>query len=224
MAPKRSYDDGCVMAHALNLVGERWALLVVRELLLGPKRFKDLRSGLPGISPNVLAQRLRELGIAGIVRHHTLPPPASHQIYELTTRGHGLEPVVDALGHWGLRSWTPTPETPRSKDSEVIFLRILFNPKAAEGITASFTLLVGGESFRARIAGQRLSLTRGRLDHPDATVETTVRALHALVRRTRRLDELIDSGELRVHGDHQLVTRLPELFAYTPDSDILVDA
>src|SRR5690349_23072333 len=104
MATKRSYEDGCAAAHALDLIGERWALLVVRELVLGPKRFTDLRAGLPGISPNVLTQRLEELEAAAIVQRRKLPPPASAWVYELTDWGLELESVIMALGRWGARS------------------------------------------------------------------------------------------------------------------------
>src|SRR3954452_21679463 len=98
MASKRTYGDGCGIAHALDLVGERWALLVVRELLLGPKRFTDLRDGLPNVSPNVLAQRLRELEDGAIVRRRKLPPPAASSIYELTEWGQELKPIALSLG------------------------------------------------------------------------------------------------------------------------------
>src|SRR5918992_576666 len=98
MATMRTYCDGCAAAHALDLVGERWALLVVRELLLGPKRFTDLPAGLPNVSPNVLAQRLRELERAGVVRRRKLAPPAASRVYELTDWGLELEPVVISLG------------------------------------------------------------------------------------------------------------------------------
>src|SRR4051812_7963315 len=108
MAAKRTYGDRCGVARALDVVGERWALLVVRELLLGPKRFTDLRAGLPHVSPDVLAQRLRQLEQADVVRRGTLPPPAGSRIYELTERGRRLEPVVLELGRWG--SLGPLPE------------------------------------------------------------------------------------------------------------------
>src|SRR3990170_3687429 len=101
---KRTYDDACAAAHALDLIGERWALLVVRELLLGPKRFTDLKAGLPGASPNVLAQRLRDLEGVGIVRRRKLPPPAASRVYELTEWGLELEPAIISLGRWGARS------------------------------------------------------------------------------------------------------------------------
>src|SRR5215208_1584660 len=98
MATKRTYGDRCGVARALDVVGERWALLVVRDLLLGPKRFTDLRAGLPHVSPDVLSQRLRELEEAGIVRRAKLPPPTSARVYELTERGRGLQPIVIELG------------------------------------------------------------------------------------------------------------------------------
>src|SRR5215218_7263178 len=126
MATTRTYDDGCAAAHALDLVGERWALLVVRELLLGPKRFTDLRSGLPHASPNVLAQRLRDLEAAGVVRRGKLPPPAASKIYELTEWGRDLEPVIIALGRWGVRSPTKPP------DAEVVDGRLEIERGTAE--------------------------------------------------------------------------------------------
>src|SRR5882757_1950655 len=104
MAGRRSYQDPCGIARALDLVGERWALLVVRELLLGPKRFTDLRAGLPNVSPNVLSQRLHELEQAGVLLRHRLGPPVSSWVYDLTEWGHDLEPVLLHLGRWGRRS------------------------------------------------------------------------------------------------------------------------
>src|SRR5437667_12278728 len=101
---KRTYGDRCGVARALDVVGERWALLVVRELLLGPKRFTDLRAGLPHVGPDMLSQRLRELEQAGVLRRGKLPPPASARVYELTERGYELEPVVLALGQIGRAS------------------------------------------------------------------------------------------------------------------------
>src|ERR671933_478014 len=117
MATGRTYDDGCAAAHALDLVGERWALLVVRELLLGPKRFTDLRAGLPNASPNVLAQRLRELERAGVMRRRNLPPPAASRVYELTEWGEELEPVIIRLGGWGARSPSRPHEAKQGIDS-----------------------------------------------------------------------------------------------------------
>jgi DNA-binding HxlR family transcriptional regulator len=214
MSLKRSYADGCVMAHALNLVGERWALLVVRELLLGPKRFTDLRSGLPGISANILTQRLRELDDAGIVRHDRLPPPASCQVYELTRYGRELESVIEALGRWALRSPSLTMDGPRSTDSQLLFLRLLFSPPAAAGMIADLGLYIDGECFHVRIADQRIDVARGLPDRVDATIEAPLRTLHALLQGARSLDDLVESGDIRVSGERALVARLPGLFEY----------
>src|ERR1700742_1135158 len=123
----RTYGDRCGIARALDVVGERWALLVVRELLLGPKRFTDLRAGLAHVGPDMLAQRLRELEAAGIVRRATLPPPAAAEGYELTPRRADLEPVVLALGRWGSVAPVP-PDADIGTDAFVIALETLYAP------------------------------------------------------------------------------------------------
>src|SRR5215204_3124951 len=120
MAAKRTYGDRCGIARALDHVGERWALLIVRDLLLGPKRFTDLRAGLPHVSPDVLSQRLRELEESGIVRRAKLPPPASTRVYELTERGRALEPIVLELGRWGSAAPFPDADADLGVDSAVI--------------------------------------------------------------------------------------------------------
>src|SRR3982074_3520190 len=147
MANKRSYDDGCAGAHALDLIGERWALLIVRELLLGPKRFTDLRAGMPGASADILAQRLRELTESGVVRRKRLPPPAGSDVYELTEWGADLEPVVTLLGQWGSRSASLNPAADSSVDSLVLSLRALFNPQAAQGFSATIVLSLNDNRF-----------------------------------------------------------------------------
>src|ERR687895_1683904 len=132
---RRTYDDGCAAAHALDLIGERWALLVVRELVLGPKRFTDLRAGMPHASPNVLAQRLRELEGAGVVRRRKLPPPAASRVYELTEWGMELEPVILGLGRWGARSPSKPSDAAIGVDSLILSFRTMFDPQAAEGLS-----------------------------------------------------------------------------------------
>ncbi len=123
MPTSRSYQDACGIARALDVVGERWALLVVRELLLGPQRFSDLRRGLPGASSNLVADRLRELQGRDVVRRRKLAPPAGSWVYELTEQGRELEPIVLALGAWGLRFPLPPTPTTLSATSVLIFLR-----------------------------------------------------------------------------------------------------
>src|SRR5919202_2732209 len=131
MAPMRTYVDGGAIAQALDLIGERWALLVVRELLLGPKRYTDLRRGLPNASPNVLSQRLAELEGAGVIRRRKLPPPAGARVYELTEWGRELEETVMSLGRWAARAPNPLSDAPiASADSVILALRERFDPGA----------------------------------------------------------------------------------------------
>jgi DNA-binding HxlR family transcriptional regulator len=212
MGTKRSYDDGCAAAHALDLVGERWALLVVRELLLGPKRFTDLRAGLPGTSPNVLAQRLRELEGAGVVRRRKLPPPAASRIYELTEWGKDLEPVIISLGRWGVRSPSKPRDAELSVDSLILSFRTMFDAQQAEGLEASYELRLGEESFRAEVADGRFEIERGVADGPDAIVETDTATLAALVYEDRHLAEALRSGDVRIEGDREMVERFLSLF------------
>jgi DNA-binding HxlR family transcriptional regulator len=212
MGTKRSYDDGCAAAHALDLVGERWALLVVRELLLGPKRFTDLRAGLPGTSPNVLAQRLRELEGAGIVRRRKLPPPAASRIYELTEWGKDLEPVIISLGRWGVRSPSKPRDAELSVDSLILSFRTMFDPQRSGGLEASYELRLGEESFRAEVTEGRFEIERGVADRPDAIVETDAATLAALVYEDRHLAEALRSGDVRIEGDTEMVERFLSLF------------
>lgn len=209
---RRTYDDGCAAAHALDLVGERWALLVVRELLLGPKRFTDLRSGLPNASPNVLSQRLRELEAAGVVRRRKLPPPAASKVYELTEWGAELEPVIIRLGRWGARSPSMPRDAGLGVDSLILSLRTMFDPRAAEGLEASYELRLGEETFRAVVAGGRFEILRGGAERPDATIEADPATLTALVYEGRRLDEALGSGEVKIEGDEEAVERFLVLF------------
>jgi DNA-binding HxlR family transcriptional regulator len=212
MATKRTYGDRCGVARALDLVGERWALLVVRELLLGPKRFTDLRVGLPHVSPDVLAQRLRELEGAAIVRRGTLPPPAGSRIYELTERGRELEPVVIALGRFGSVAPFPPGDAQIGVDAVVIALQSLFAPSAAEGVDASYELRLGEQHFRVRVSEGRLELARGSAVAPDATIETDPGTLAAMLWHGRAVDEAQRSGDLAIEGDGRAVARFLGLF------------
>src|SRR4051794_24117481 len=148
MTGKRTYGDGCGIAHGLDLIGERWALLVVRELLLGPKRFTDLRDGLPNASPNVLSQRVRELEQAGIVARRKLPPPAASSVYELTRWGRELKPIALSLGTWALRSPSFPSDAPVGTDSVILALATFFDPAAAGDLSAGYELRLGEQVFR----------------------------------------------------------------------------
>jgi DNA-binding HxlR family transcriptional regulator len=209
---KRTYGDRCGVARALDIVGERWALLVVRELLLGPKRFTDLRAGLPHVGPDILAQRLRELEASGVVRRGTLPPPAGSRIYELTERGQQLEPVVLALGRFGSIAPLPPGEAQIGVDAVVIALKTLFSPSAADGLTAGYELRLGEQHFHLRVADGRLDVARGSAPAPDATIETDPGTLATILWHGRELDAARRSGDLAIAGDEQAVTRLLGLF------------
>jgi DNA-binding HxlR family transcriptional regulator len=212
-ATKRSYEDGCGAAHALDLVGERWALLVVRELLLGPKRFTDLRAGLPGISPNVLSQRLDELEHVAVVRRRRLPPPVATWVYDLTAWGHELEPIIRDLGRWGARSPYMNHQARLSADSLVLSFRTNFDPSAAGGLSAGYQLTLGEDCFRAEVRGGRLDIDRGYADDADASIEAEPTAVAAVVYDGRDLDEAIRVGDLKIEGDRAAMERFLTLFS-----------
>jgi DNA-binding HxlR family transcriptional regulator len=208
----RTYGDSCGIARALDLVGERWALLVVRELLLGPKRFTDLRAGLPNLGPDVLSQRLRELEQAGVIQRRTLPPPAGSRVYELTERGLELEPVVLALGRWGSSAPMPDGEAPLGVDSAVLALKTLFDPAAADGLSATYELRFGEQRFRVRVADAVLGLARGSADRPDASIATDPTTFASLLWQGRSLAEAERSGDVEVDGSRAAVKRFLTLF------------
>lgn len=215
---RRSYEDACGAAHALDLVGERWALLVMRELMFGPKRFGDLRAGLPGISANVLTQRLEGLEAAGVLVHRRLPPPASAQVYELTPWGYEAEPIFQALGRWAARSPAHDPSLPLSAASLVLSLRTMFHPARARGVAMRVGLRLGAETFLVRVVDGRIEAGRiGALDATaDLTLTGTASAVAAAVYDVRPLDALVASGALSLEGDRRLAERLVALFALPP--------
>jgi DNA-binding HxlR family transcriptional regulator len=212
MATRRTYGDRCGVARALDVVGERWALLVVRELLLGPKRFTDLRAGLPGLSPDILSQRLRELEESGVVRRRKLPPPAASRVYELTERGQALEPVVIELGRWGAGVPFPPGEPWMSADATIIALKTVFDPAAADGLSETYELRLGEDHFRAAVAGGRLELARGAGGRPAATLSTDPGTLAALLWHGLPLADARRSGALELEGDEQAAERFLRLF------------
>jgi DNA-binding HxlR family transcriptional regulator len=212
MATKRTYGEGCGISHALDLVGERWALLVVRELLLGPKRFTDLREGLPNVSPNVLAQRLRELEEAAIVRRRKLPPPAGSWIYELTDWGRDLKPVVLSLGTWAIRSPTFPHDTPVSADSVMLALGTFFDSGAAGDLVARYELRLGEHAFDVRVADRTIELGREPAADPDARIQTDPDTLRALIWNGRELADALRAGDITIDGDERAVVRFLGLF------------
>jgi DNA-binding HxlR family transcriptional regulator len=208
----RTYGDLCGIARALDVIGERWALLVVRELLLGPKRFTDLRRGLPHIGPDVLSQRLRELERAGVLCRRTLAPPAGSRVYELTERGRELEPVLLALGKWGSAAPVPPGDPQLGVDSAIIALRTLFDAGAARELEATFGLRLGDQVFRARVARGELDLERGEASDADATISADPMTLGAVLWERVELAEAERAGAMTVEGDRQATRRFLQLF------------
>jgi DNA-binding HxlR family transcriptional regulator/putative sterol carrier protein len=199
------------MAHGLSLIGERWALLVVRELMLGPKRFTDLRAGLPGISPNVLTQRLEDLERFAIVRRRKLSPPAAAWVYELTDWGLQLEPVIVALGRWAARS-PFLPEGELNTDSLILSFRTMFDPQSADGFSAIIELRIGEQRFHAQVTRGEMDLVRGTTDQADAIIEADSDTLASVVYGGRKFADALRSGDLKVEGDKSVAKRFLTLF------------
>jgi DNA-binding HxlR family transcriptional regulator/putative sterol carrier protein len=213
MGAKRTYGDACGIARALDLVGERWALMIVRELLLGPKRFTDIRTGLPHLSSDVLAQRLRDLEQAAVVRHRRLPPPYASQVYELTERGRALEPVLLELGRWGgANAPPPCDDACMSLDAHIVSLRTLFDPERAGDFAARIELRLGDRRFCVAIAGGRIETAGGEAPDADAAIETDPHTLIDVLHGHRSLDDAASAGELRIEGDAPRAARFLTLF------------
>ena len=209
---KRNYHDLCGLSHALELVGERWAILILRELSYGPKRFTDIRSGLPAASPNVLSQRLRELESHGIVSRRTLAPPAASKVYELTEWGQELEPTLRSLGSWAARSPHFPDSGHFSPSSLAMNLETMFLPGEAAGLDMTIGLKLGDESFRLRIANSSLELERGEADDPDAVIETDPMTLVGVLYHGAELGAAEAAGALRIEGERDAAAKLPQLF------------
>ncbi len=208
----RTYRDLCGIARALDVIGERWALLVVRELMFGPKRFADLHRGLPAMSQNVLTQRLRELEDSGVLTRRRGLPPATGLVYDLTDHGRALEPVLLALGRWG-SPLAPGPDsaTELSPDALMVALRTTFDPAAAAGLDATVQLQLPGDAFGLTVRDGRLDVVRE--DEPaDAALAATVRTVQDLVFDHRALDDAVRLGDAQVGGDTAILTRLLATF------------
>lgn len=212
----RAYGQYCGFARALEVVGERWALLVVRDLLVGPKRFTDLLRGLPGIPSNVLTARLKELENAGVVRRRVLPRPARAVVYELTAYGLELEAVVVELGRWGAKALgDPRPAETITVDSLITALRTTFHPEAARGLRAGYELRVGEIVLHARVDDGRVAVAKGSLPGADLTIEAGP-GIRAVMAGELSPADAIENGTVRLTGDPELLTRFAEIFRIEP--------
>ena len=203
MTGLRSYGDPCGIARALDVIGERWALLIVRELVLGARRFSDLRAAL-GASPNVLSQRLDELEAAEVVQRRT----AGGALYELTDWGRELHPILLQLGRWGRRS-QHRPVGTLSVDALMVALETTFDPQAAADLRASYELRLGDERFTVDIGAGTIAIARGSARKPDVTIETDAATLRGLVFGDRKLA----GSPVELQGDARLARAFFRLFA-----------
>ena len=208
--PKRRYDDACGTAHALELIGDRWTLLVLRELMLGARRFSQLRTDLPGLSANVLTQRLAELEERRLVRRRTLPPPASAQVYEATAWGLEAEPVIQALGRWAARSPQHDPTLPLSGVSILLSFRTMIDEKRARKIDARIGFVFGKDRYVARVRKGRIKVAQGAVEDCDAVISTAPTTLAAVVYGGAPIDLL------GISGDRDLVGKFVTLFVLPP--------
>lgn len=209
---KRAYQDGCAVAHALDIIGDRWALPIMRELMLGPKRFTDLRAGLPGISANVLTQRLEELEAQSIVVRRRLPPPAASQIYDLTDWGRESEILFRVLGRWACRSPTMQPGKPMSQVSVILSLRTMIDRNAIGDMDATIGLRLGEEQFRATLRHGDFTIDRGEAEGADVILSGDPNALVAVIYGGASFADV----PLTIEGDRALADRFVRLFPLPP--------
>ena len=204
------YDDACGLAHALDLIGERWALLVLREMMFGARRFSELKADLPGISANVLTQRLTELEARGLIRKTKLPPPASVQVYEATTWGLEVAPVIGSLGKWAARSPKHDPTLPISHVSVMLSLQTMIDPARAQGINGHLGFRLGEASYVAVLDGGRLEVERREIADCDVIFTAAPAELTAVIYGGAPLETI------GAEGDMNLAKRFITLFPLPP--------
>jgi DNA-binding HxlR family transcriptional regulator len=211
----KRYEQWCPVSRALDVVGERWTLLVVRSLLIGPQRYTDLRNALPGIATDLLTARLRTLEQAGFVTRRELPPPTPATVYELTESGWRLGPVVLALAKVGLdRLGAPDPEEPINGSSITVLLRASFDAERAGDAHASYQLELGDERFTVTVADGRVGTARGHADDVSCTISTSPRLLAELLAGSVNLEAALASGALRLDGPRACLDEFVRNFSY----------
>jgi len=213
---KRWYDDACGTALAMELVGERWSLLIVRELMFGPRRFGEIKGGLGGISANVLTQRLDGMEAAGILTRRKLPPPASVQVYELTEWGYQSETAIQELGRWAVRSPAHDPTLPLSPASLMMSFRTMLAREAVGDLDAVIGFRLGADVFRTRLDATGLAVARAEPDDAAVIFDATPPAIAAIVYGGLPLADAEAADMLRLTGDRALAERFVTLFPLPP--------
>jgi DNA-binding HxlR family transcriptional regulator len=206
------YDDACGTALAMELIGERWSLLIVRELMFGARRFSELRAGLPGISANVLTQRLEGLSRAGIVKRLALPSPVNATAYELTPWGLEAEEAIQSLGRWAARSPDHDPTLPLSAASLMMSFRTMFDPALAPRAPLRIGFRLGRDSFVAEVADGRLTTTRVPAAAGEAVFEATPETMAAIVYGKMPVEDAEAAGLMRFDGNRDAAAAFIALF------------
>jgi DNA-binding HxlR family transcriptional regulator len=215
--PVKRYEQYCPVARALDVLGERWTLLVARNLLMGPRRYTDLRDALPGIATDLLTARLRTLEQAGYVQRRRLPRPAAVTVYELTDSGRRLGHVVLELARLGIdHLGLPAPDEPIDTDTLVLSLRASFKPQAPGGARAAYQLEIDGEPFTVTTGDGRADTARGQIDDPLCTISASARTLAQLLSGAADPEEALTAGDLRLTGARSCLTGFLDAFAYPP--------
>jgi DNA-binding HxlR family transcriptional regulator len=209
----RSYNQYCGLAYALDIVGERWTILIIRELIAGPRRFTDLVEGLPGISTNLLAERLKSLEQQGMLRRRVLPPPAASTVYELTSLAQALETSLLELGKWGSQFVPPSAEgaTVLNVGSYALTLKTFFRPEQAQAVNETYELHIDNEVLRVRIKAGEIDVRQGENQNADVIFYTDMPTYLGLLQRKIQPDEAISGGLIRIEGDPAALTRFQEL-------------
>ena len=218
---KRGYNQFCAAARALDLLGERWTLLLIRDLLTGPKRYTDLLNGLPGIGTNLLAGRLKELESGGVVERNELPPPAASTVYELTERGRELQDVIVPLARWGLpllerrgreQAWQP--------EWSILAMQATFRPERAAGVNERYQFEVDGEVFFADVDDGAVSTGRGPATDPAFILRATAGTFLAVADGSLAVEAAIATGRYEVDGDPEAFERCLSIFSLPRPEEI----
>lgn len=209
----KSYNQYCGLAYALDIVGERWTLLIIRELIAGPRRFTDLMAGLPGISTNLLSERLKNLEQEGLVSRRVLPPPAGSTVYELTWLGQALETTLIELGKWGSQFVPPSPNgtTLLNVGSYALTLKTFFRPEQAQGVSETYELRIDHEVLQVQINEGEIDVRQGDGRKADVVFQTDMPTYLGLLQRQIQPDEAISGGLIQIEGDPGALNRFLDL-------------
>jgi DNA-binding HxlR family transcriptional regulator/putative sterol carrier protein len=214
--PDHRYHQFCALARALDVAGDRWTLLIVRELVPGPRRFTDLLDGLPGVSRNLLTERLRDLERDGIVTRNELPPPAARQVYDLTADGHDLAAAMGPLIAWGAHRMSDRAPTDRFHPRwAAVGMSVLADRGAADGVRETYQFVVDRWAFHFVIDDGNIKLRDGRADHPAVTWATDEETWSQIAAGTLTPSDAVDAGALTVQGDAKAAKRLTRIFSRT---------